>query len=58
MSSEQIAEAQRQARAWLWNRDAPSGQQSDAKNTPARPVYVRRKAEAMRAAKAYFRVVA
>jgi uncharacterized protein len=61
MTTEQVAEAQRQARAWLWSRNAPAEQpQATSEQTatiPIRPIYVRRRAEAMRAAKAYTRAV-
>jgi len=62
MTAGQIAEAQRQARAWLWSRNAPGAPQGNATNSASapvvRPFYVRRKAEAMRSAKAFARTVA
>jgi len=58
MTTEQVAEAQRQARAWLWNCEAPGEATKPEKPASVRPLYVRRQAEAMRSAKAYFRVVA
>ncbi|WP_125461588.1 MULTISPECIES: SEL1-like repeat protein [Rhodomicrobium] len=58
MTSEQIAEAQRQARAWLWTRDAPAQAAADAKADIVRPIYVRRRAQAMRSASSFGRVVA
>ena len=60
MTSEQIADAQRQARAWLWSRNNPAGAKGEKKNADVvvRPLYVRRKAEAMRSGRAYARVVA
>jgi TPR repeat protein len=67
MTTEQVAEAQRQARAWLWSsRNAPAAaepkpaegqQQQQPAAIPIRPLYVRRRAEAMRSAKAYTRAV-
>jgi TPR repeat protein len=59
MSAEQVAEAQKQARAWLWTRNAPAQAVEEAKPTAenVRPFYVRRRAEAMRSAKAFARVV-
>jgi len=62
MTTEQIAEAQRQARAWLWSRNAPAAENKavpDAKPAAiaVRPLYVRRRAEAMRSAKAFTRAV-
>lgn len=53
MTSEQVAEAQRQARAWLWSRNAPQQPAGQV-----RPIYVRRRAQAMRSAKSFARVVA
>jgi hypothetical protein len=61
MTPEQIADAQRQARAWLWSRNAPAatGKTSEgaAPAIPVRPLYVRRRAEAIRSANAYIRAV-
>lgn len=60
MSAEQIAEAQRQARAWLAKRDAKamaSGAGTEAV-PPVRLIYVRRRAQAMRSAMAFSRVPA
>jgi TPR repeat protein len=61
MTAEQIADAQRQARSWLWSRTAPAtaAETSDDKPAalPVRPLYVRRRAEAMRSAKAFARAV-
>ena len=62
MTAEQIAEAQRQARAWLWSRNAPAEENHEEPDVkPAaiavRPLYVRRRAEAMRSAKAFTRAV-
>lgn len=58
MTSEQVAEAQRQARAWLWNRNAPQHPaEQAAKAAAVRPIYVRRRAQAMRSAKSFARVV-
>ncbi len=56
MTSEQIADAQRQARAWLWNRNAPAERKAEPATPVVRPLYVRRKAQAMRSAKAFARV--
>jgi uncharacterized protein len=59
MTSEQIAEAQRQARAWLWSRNAPQQPaEQAAKAAAVRPIYVWRRAQAMRSAKSFARVVA
>lgn len=62
MTAEQIADAQRQARAWLWSRNAPPAAEPKPAEgqtvaIPIRPIYVRRRAEAMRSAKAYIRAV-
>lgn len=62
MTTEQVADAQRQARAWLWSRNAPTPAEPKPTEIPAgaipiRPLYVRRRAEAMRSAKAYTRAV-
>lgn len=60
MSASEIAEAQRQARAWLWNRNTPAEDQkpATAETAAIRPIYVRRQAQAMRSAKAFARVCA
>jgi len=60
MTAEQIADAQRQARAWLWSRNSPAEAKGEAGETSevVRPLYVRRKAEAMRSGRAFARVVA
>lgn len=63
MTSEQIAEAQRQARAWLWTRNNAPQRSEDAaapaaKTVAVRPIYVRRRAQEMRSAKSFARVVA
>jgi TPR repeat protein len=59
MSSEQIAEAQRQARAWLAKREAKAAPGADiAANVVVRPIYVRRRAQAMRSAMSFSRVPA
>lgn len=53
----QIAEAQRQARAWLWNRNAPAETAGRQKAAEVRPLYVRRRAEEMRSAKSFARAI-
>jgi uncharacterized protein len=58
MTSEQVAEAQRQARAWLWSRNAPQAGEADGKTAAVRPIYVRRRAQEMRSAKSFARFVA
>ncbi|MGF1621806.1 MAG: hypothetical protein ACFCUR_14470 [Rhodomicrobiaceae bacterium] len=60
MTAEQIADAQRQARAWLWSRNSSEEAKGEAVETVTvvRPLYVRRKAEAMRSGRAFARVVA
>ncbi len=60
MSAEQIADAQRQARAWLWSRNSPPEAKGEAAGTAAvvRPLYLRRKTDAMRSGRAFARVVA
>lgn len=61
MTAEQIADAQRQARAWLWGQNRPEeSHKSGAAETATvvRPLYVRRKAEAMRSGRSFARVVA
>lgn len=58
LSSAQIAEAQRLARDWLWKRAetlAPAKAEKKD-NVVVRPVYVRRRAQAMRSAKAFARL--
>ncbi len=58
MTVEQIAEAQRQARAWLWSRSAPKQPTPEAKAANVRPIYVRRRAQEMRSAKSFSRITA
>ncbi len=58
MTSDQIAEAQRQARAWLWNRNAAAQSAATASAETVRPIYVRRRAQAMRSAMSFGRVCA
>lgn len=58
MSPAQIAEAQRQARDWLWHRkdrEEPKPEVVKESNVVVRPLYVRRKAQAMRSAKTFAR---
>lgn len=55
MAPEQIAEAQKLARAWLWNRDAPAHPSEAPGAAIVKPIYVRRQAQAMRSAKAFAR---
>ncbi len=56
MTVAQIAEAQRLARDWLWKRsDRAEAKETD--KTVARPLYVRRKAQAMRSTRAFARLV-
>jgi hypothetical protein len=62
MSAAQIAEAQREARAWLWSRKtpsqpAPAASEEPAKTAVVRPIYVRRRAQEMRSAKSFARAV-
>lgn len=58
MTASQVAEAQRQARAWLWDRNTPAQQKKETTaSAVVRPIYVRRRAQAMRSAKAFARVV-
>ncbi len=57
MTTGQVAEAQRQARAWLWSRNTTEGPRAEASQTVVRPIYVRRRAQAMRSAQAFARVV-
>jgi hypothetical protein len=58
MTSAQIAEAQRQARDWLWRRNDKTKAETEAKSdaTIVRPLYVRRRAQAMRSANAFARL--
>lgn len=58
MSSAQIAEAQRLARDWLWKRNEPAKAASKDKSDDVvmRPIYVRRKAQAIRSAKSFARL--
>ncbi len=65
MAPAQIAEAQRHARDWMKTRDAKRTNGGDAKCRPqpvpaavARPVYVRRRAQAMRSAQSFARLAA
>jgi TPR repeat protein len=60
MTAEQVADAQRQARAWLWSRNSHEAAKSEAAGTVAvvRPLYLRRKTDAMRSGRAFARVVA
>ncbi len=58
MTAEQIAEAQKQARAWLWSRNEPAKQSETSDTAVVRPIYVRRQAQALRSAKAFARVCA
>jgi hypothetical protein len=58
MAPEQIAEAQKQARAWLWSRDAPAQPSEGAEAAIVKPIYVRPQAKAMRSAKAIARICA
>jgi TPR repeat protein len=60
MPADRVAEAQRMARAWLANRGA-NRQFSAEISAPAaavRPIYVRRRAQAMRSAMSFSRVEA
>jgi capsular polysaccharide biosynthesis protein len=55
MTSAQIAEAQKLARDWLWKRnDRDEAKAADSK--VVRPLYVRRKAQAMRSTRAFARM--
>ncbi len=58
MSAAQIAEAQREARNWLWSRREREERKQTSETAAAvvRPLYVRRKAQAMRSAKAFARI--
>jgi TPR repeat protein len=53
-----VAEAQRMARAWLANRAASRQHEADASDAAAaaRPIYVRRRAQAIRSAMSFSRV--
>lgn len=56
MTAAQIAEAQRLARDWLWKRnDRDNAKESSEK--VVKPLYVRRKAQAMRSTRAFARLV-
>ena len=55
MTAAQIAEAQKLARDWLWKRnDREEAKKTDSK--VVRPLYVRRKAQAMRSTRAFARM--
>lgn len=55
MTASQIAEAQKLARDWLWKRDdCQKAEKTD--NKVVRPLYVRRKAQAMRSTRAFARL--
>lgn len=61
MTAAQIADAQKHARDWLWkrnDRDASKGDgvAKNGGNTVVRPLYVRRKAQAMRSTRAFARM--
>lgn len=58
MPAGRIAEAQRMARAWLANRAASGQFRADVSSAAAavRPIYVRRRAQAMRSAMSFSRV--
>lgn len=58
MSSAEVAEAQRLARDWLWKKDKPAKADEKVKSDDVvvRPLYVRRKAQAMRSAKSFARL--
>ncbi len=64
MTPAQIAEAQRQARDWMKARDSSRANGADTNSaataaaTVARPVYVRRRAQAMRSAQSFARLCA
>lgn len=59
MPADQVAEAQRMARAWLANRAASRQHCADSPVAAAvRPIYVRRRAQAMRSAMSFSKVVA
>ena len=58
MPAARVAEAQRMARAWLASRAASRQHEADASDAAAaaRPIYVRRRAQAMRSAMSFSRV--
>ena len=58
MPAARVAEAQRMARAWLANRAASRQHEADASDAAAaaRPIYVRRRAQAIRSAMSFSRV--
>jgi uncharacterized protein len=57
MPADKVAEAQRMARAWLANRAASRQSCAEAaKAVAARPIYVRRRAQAIRSAMSFGRV--
>ena len=63
MTVAQVAEAQRQARAWQKSRETKRGREAEAEPEAvpaaiARPVYVRRRAQAMRSAQSFARLCA
>jgi hypothetical protein len=62
MTKAQIAEAQKQARAWLQARNAKRSRDTEEATPPQpvvkRPIYVRRHAQAMRSAQSFARVCA
>jgi TPR repeat protein len=59
MPADKVAEAQRQARAWLANRAANRSQGvAEVEAAAARPIYVRRRAQAIRSAMSFSRVAA
>lgn len=61
MTKAQIADAQKQARAWLQAREAKRPRETEVVPLPPvvkRPIYVRRRAQAMRSAQAFARVCA
>ena len=58
MTTEQIAEAQRQARAWLWTRNAPKPDENEGTAVNVKPIYVRRRVQQLRSAKSFSRITA
>jgi hypothetical protein len=60
MTAEQVADAQRQARAWLWSRNSHEDAKGEAAGTSTivRPLYLRRKTEALRSGRSFARVAA
>jgi TPR repeat protein len=62
MTAAQIAEAQKLARDWLWKRNerdeskAAGNAAKDGGNAVVRPLYVRRKAQAIRSTRAFARM--